>query len=264
MSGQREVITRLQDEGVLDSIRWAQDSAISRSLDDYSEDAGHDAAWLGQTLFVLFRDRLDRVFSCGRYALQAGADEGAGLDLVRIELTKKDIDGRPDLSPDLVRRINRNGSPGWALGDIQFLLSSCEFGKIAKLPWPRKSPTKQQVAMKAPLPTDLPPGLFDIEEPLGVKNLADPNAELDPFIVAHSLDPVSQRRELVFGRSRFNRGGGDAWYWYENLLTLPPNQGGRRLDAPTPSGPDNVPDAPVKLRKGASARPAMPKANGQR
>lgn len=263
MIGKREVITRLQTEGVLDGIRWANDAAVNRTLDDYSEDAGHDATWLGQTRFVLLRDRLDRVFSCGRYALQAGADEGAGLDLVRIELTKKDIDGKPELSPDLVRRINRNGSPGWALGDIQFLLCSSEFGKIDTIPWPRKSPTKQQVAMKAPSATDLSPGLFEIEAPL-MEDLAESADELDPFIVAHSLDPVSQRRELVFGRSRFNKGGGDAWYWYENLLTLPPTQGGRRLDTPTPSGPDGVPDAPVRLRQGASAIPAMPKVNDQR
>lgn len=262
MSGQREIITTLQGEGVLDGIRWANDSAVNRALEDYSEDAGHDAALLGQARFVLFRDRLDRVFSCGRYALEAGVDEHAGLDLVRVELTKKDVDSKPDLSPDLVRRIDRNGSPGWALGDIQFLLSSCEFGKIAKLPWPRKSPTKRQVAMKAPSPEDLPPGLFDIEPPV-VENPADSTAELDPYIVAYSLDPVSQRRELVFGRSRFNSGGGDAWYWYENLLALPTAHGGRRLDTPTPSGPDGVPDAPVRLRKGASHRPAMPKANGQ-
>ncbi len=254
MSEQQEVIRRLQSEGVLDAIRWAYGSAVSRVLEDYSEDAGHDAGWRGYLLFVLFRDRLDRVFSCGRYALGDGADVGAGLDLVRAELTKEDADAMPALAPDLVRPANLNGSPGWAVGELQFLLQSGSFGQLDALPWARKSPTKQQVAKKMPPATELPPALFDVEGPV-TEDLVEPSCDFEPFIAAYSLEPLGPRRELVFGRSRFNAGGGEAWYWYKNLLTLPPTHGGRRADTPTPSGPDGVPDAPVRLRKGVSATP---------
>jgi hypothetical protein len=80
--------------------------------------------------------------------------------------------------------------------------------------------------------------------------------DLVTFVVAHSLDPLSQQRELVFGRARLNAGGGPAWHWYQDLLTAPPTGGGRRRDeGPLPTGPDTVPDAPVRLR---------PKTNEQR
>lgn len=79
---------------------------------------------------------------------------------------------------------------------------------------------------------------------------------LYPFLWEYMPDDWgAARRELVFGRSRFNEGGGEAWYWYKNLITLPPTHGDRREDAPTPSGPDGVPDAPVRLRKGLAATP---------
>lgn len=245
---------RLRTAGVLDGVRWAYDSAVRRALDDYSEDAGYDTALLGSLRFTLFRDRLDRVFSCGRYALQAGVDENVGLDLVRVELTDKDRTSMPVLPADLVRRVNRDGSPGWALGDLQFLLASCEFGKIDILPWPRRSPAKQQVAMQLPPATEQPLALFDVvDTELAESDQTAPS--LTTFMVAHTLDAVSGRRELVFGRTRFNSGGGQAWYWYENLLTLPPTQGGQRPSVPTPSGPDGVPDAPVRLRKVDSTLP---------
>ncbi|WP_241665986.1 hypothetical protein [Prescottella subtropica] len=248
----QEVIRRFQSAGIFDAIRWAYESAVSRVLEDYSEEAGHDAGWRGTTLFTLFRDRLDRVFSCKRYALRDGADVGAGLDLVRAELTEKDLEAMPTLPPDLVLRVNRNGSPGWAVGDLQFLLQSGPFGELNTLPWVQKSPTKQQVAKKTPPAADLPPALFDLEGP-AVEELVEPSDDLEPFIAAYALDPVGSRRELIFGRSRFNAGGGEAWYWYKNLITLPPTHGGRREDTPTPPGPDGVPDAPVRLRKSVSA-----------
>jgi len=256
-----DLIARLNNAGVLDGVRWAYASAVSRTLSDYSEDAGHDAAWLGSTRFVLFRDRLDRVFSCGKYALQSGDDASAGLDLVRVELTDKDIETMPTVDPSLVRRADLNHSPGWQVGDLRFLLASCAFGKIYSLPWPQKSTTKQTVAMQ-PNPEPVPT-LFDEladDEVGGLVALDDDSLDLDTFVVAHTLDPLGQKRELVFGRPQLNHGGGDAWHWYENLLAGPPLPGGRQ-DVPKPSGPDTVPDAPVRLRKKASQRDT---ADGQR
>lgn len=254
MTEKTDLIARLQAAQILDGIRWAYTSAVSRTLADHSEDAGYDAALLGSMRFVLFRDRLDRVFACGKYALQSGEDTAAGLDLVHVELTERDIETMPVLTPGLVRRADLNHSPGWFYEDLRFLIASSEFGKIDALPWPQKSPTKQAVA-KQPTP-EPPPTLFDglaDEEIAGLASMVDETLDVDTFVVAHSLDSVSQKRELVFGRPRLNEGGGEAWHWYENLLTGPVQPGGQQ-DVPQPSGPDSVPDAPVRLRAKADRR----------
>jgi len=65
----------LGDAGVLAGVRWAYLSATTRSLETYSEADGHDAAWLGNTRFTLFRNRLDRVFACERYAVHSGEND---------------------------------------------------------------------------------------------------------------------------------------------------------------------------------------------
>lgn len=259
--GRAELVRFLDEAGVLHGVRWAYSSAVSRTLSDYSEDAGHDAAWLGGTRFVLFRDRLDRVFSCGRYALQAGEDASIGLDLLRVELTDKDIATMPMVDPGLVRRVDLNNSPGWHVGDLRFLLASCAFGKIDSLPWPQRSATKQRVATQ-PNP-EPPPTLFDDMGPDclgGLASLHDEGLDVETYVVVHTLDPVGQKRELVFGRPLLNRGGGHAWHWYENLLSGPASPSGRH-SAPRPIGPDTVPDAQVRLRK----QPAKPhRVDGQR
>lgn len=253
MAEQRDLIDRLQAAGVLAGIRWAYTSAVFRTLADYSEDAGYDAAWLGSTRFILFRDRLDRVFACGRYALQVGADPNAGSDLVQVELTDRDIETMPQIPPDAVRRANLNGSPGWLAEGVRFLLAACEFGKIDAHPWPQKSPTKQAVA-KQPSP-EPPPTLFDGFADDEIPGLVafDETLDVATFVVGHTLDSVSQRRELVFGRPRLSDGGENSWYWYENLLAGPDLPGGQR-NLPGPTSPDSVPDAPVRLRPKAEQR----------
>lgn len=250
MTQQSDVVSRFQAAAIFGGIRWAYGAASTRTLDDYSEDAGHDASWFGQTRYILFRDRLDRVFSCGRYALAATEDEQAGHDLVTVELQQHEIDTMPRVDTDLVHRSDLHGSPGWAFGDARFLLASCGVDKIDSLPWPQRSFTKQEVAgQPAPEP---PPSLFDDipdeEKPELVHLLTAGALDLDTFVVAHSLDAVSGRRELVFGRPRLNRGGGDAWYWYENLLSTPPSIPGQQPVPPVAPTPDDVPDAPVTLR----------------
>jgi hypothetical protein len=80
--------------------------------------------------------------------------------------------------------------------------------------------------------------------------------DLETFVVAHTLDVISQDRELVIGRARLNSGGGDAWHWREDLLAAPPADGGRRSgDAPLPTGPDSASDAPVRLRRQKDEQP---------
>lgn len=257
VSEQQDVIAELGDAGVLAGVRWAYLSATTRSLETYSEADGHDTAWLGNTRYTLFRDRLDRVFACERYAVRSGNDD-ADLDLLYDQLSEKDIDTMPRLAAGLVRRANLNGSPGWAYAHMRFLLASCVFGKLDRLPWPQKSPTKQRVALQRN-PEPPQPSLFEglaPEEVGGLEMLATgEDLDLTTYVVAHSLDALSQQVELVFGRARLNAGGGQAWYWRHDLLGTPPAGGGRRTDGtPLPTGPNTVPDAPVRLRRPAEER----------
>lgn len=257
MSEQQDVIAELGGAGVLAGVRWAYLSATGRALDMYSEADGHDAALLGSIRYTLFRDRLDRVFACERYAVRSGNDD-ADLDLLYDQLSEHDVASMPRLEAELVRRSNLNGSPGWAYSGLRFLLASCEFGKLDRLPWPQKSPTKQRVAKQRD-PEPPQPTLFEglnLEEIGGLEMLATgQELDLTTFVVSHSLDPLSQQIELVLGRAQLNSGGGQAWRWRENLLSaLPADSGRRGGDAPLPTGPDIVPDAPVRLRRAVKER----------
>jgi hypothetical protein len=251
---QQEVISALEAAGVLGGVRWAYDSATARTLETYSEADGHDAGWFGTTRYTYFKDRLDRVFCCERYALPEGRDPWSSLDLLHAELSEHDIELLPHLAPELVARSNFNGSPGWAFQGWRFLLASCDVGKLDCLPWPQKSPTKQRVA-RQPSPDPDQGSLFDDtedEELAGLIALMTQPLLLDltTYVVAHTLDPVSHERELAFGSPRLNAGGGEAWNWREDLLKALPDGGGRRA-TPTPTGPDDEPDAPVRLRQPA-------------
>lgn len=254
MSEQQDVVGDLEAAGVLAGVRWAYRAATSRTLEIYSEPDGHDAALLGNLRFTLFRDRLDRVFACDPYDLRPGSAATAHLDLLYAELAQEHISSMPHLAADLVSRADLTGSAGWAIGGRRFLLASCVFGKLDRLPWPRKSQTKQRVARQRE-PDAAQASLFDgvaDEEVAGLEELlaAAYRLDLETFVVAHSLDSVSQDEELVFGRPRLNNGGGEAWHWYQDLLTAPPADGGRqRGDGPLPSGPEEVLDAPVRLRR---------------
>lgn len=264
MSERYDLIGSLGDAGVLAGIRWAFQSTTDRVLDDYSEAAGHDATWVGVTRFTLFRDRLDRVFSCRRYAVPADADGELSLDILHAELSQRDIDTLPKLDPDLVARANLNGSPGWAHEGVRWLLASSAYGELDELPWPQKSNTKQRVAQQqADAPTE--PTLFDHLAPEELTGLAmlmdDPKLDLRTLVVGHSLDAEQDGRELVIGQPRLNSGGGSAWHWKHDLLPIPPSDGGRlRPNAPTPVSPDITPDAPVKLRRPAAEQPTREQA----
>lgn len=269
VSEQQQVIAALGKVGILEGIRWAYVSATDRVADDYSEAAGHDATWAGMTRFTLLRDRLDRVFACGRYALATGGDGSISLDLLQAELTARDVTTMPQLKPDLVERADLNGSPGWAWKDWRWLLASCAYGKIDQLPWPQKSPTKQQVAsQRNPEPPQ--PSLFeglDDAEVAGLVLLGSPDVELDrqTLVVAHAQDVDHDERELVMGRPRLNAGGGPAWHWRHDLFTVPPAGGGRRIDDALPSlAPESVPDAPVRLRRQPKEQTGSDQANGDR
>ena len=256
VSEQQDVVEDLDEAGVLDAIRWAYRATVSRTLELFSEPDGHDPALLGNIRFTYFRDRLDRVFSTGRYEVRADGSPTDHLDLVYAELTQVEIDTMPQITPGTVVRDDLNGSPGWRFAGRRFLLAACVYGQIAQLPWPRKSPTKQRVAKQRPIdPTQ--DSLFSAlaeEELAGLEELMAATFRLDveTFVVAHSLDVVTEDADLVLGRPRHNSDGGKAWHWSQNLLVAPPGGGGLRTDVtPKPTGADAEPDAPVRLRPSA-------------
>jgi hypothetical protein len=231
-----EVIGALRQAGVLVAIRWAYESAVRRALETYSPQDGHDTAWLGNTRYVLFRDRLDRVLRCDRYAVPDGDGEHAGTidpDGLLAGLSEQDAASLPRIEPGTMVRHDLHGSPGWAGRAGRFLIASGDFGLVKTLLWAYKSRTKRIVAMQKPPATGFSEDvLFGLDELLGTGILATqairrPTA-LDPrqivglptFVVAHSLEPGSGETELILGRPRMNTAGGPAWYWFEDLSTI--------------------------------------------
>ena len=251
MSEQQDVIEDFETAGILEGIRWAYSSAVARALDYYSEEDGHDATLLGTLRYTLFRDRLDRVFHCERYAVPSG-DDAADLDHLFARLSPHEIETMPRLA-GLVTRNDLNNSPGWTFTTYRLLLVSGDYGELHQIPWSRKSPTKQQVATQRN-PEPPPPSLFD-EFDEGSSDwtttfAGDTELDLTTFVLANSLDPLSQRHELMLGRPRLNTDSGPAWHWLQDLLGMPPSDGSRRMvDVPLPTGPSSVPDAPVRLRR---------------
>jgi hypothetical protein len=271
MAEQQEVIAELTAAGVLAGIRWAYESATRRSLESYCEADGHDPAWLGHTRFTLFRDRLDRVFACARYAVPT-VDGQLDRDLLQAELSERDLATLPRVAPGVVSRRDLRGSAGWSYRRHWFLIASAEFGRVDTLPWLEKSVTKQLVAAQ-PGPDHRQPSLFEDvltdgvvpdhllpegeaagialpPRPDPVLLAADRQLKLPAFIVAHSLDAETGEIELTFGRPWLNLRGGSAWHWREDLLAVP-LPAVRRTDVPGAANADtlsSVPDAQVRLR----------------
>ena len=140
-------------------------------------------------------------------------------------------------------------------GGLRFLLASCGYGQLDQLPWQRKSLTKQQVARQpspdAPTQASLFEGLAP-EELGGLEAIFSeaPHLDIETFVIAHSLDPVSRRSQLVLGRSYMGTGGRAAWHWRHDLLGLPPIGGEGRIGDVSPRpDPGTEPDASVRLRR---------------
>lgn len=259
MTERDEILLRLEDDEILNGIRWAYRSAARQVSEDFSEESGHTAGWVGNTRYVLFQDRLDRVFSCGRYVLNADVHPDEGRDIVFASLAQDEIETLPQIDPNLVHRSNLNHSTGWSFRGIRWLLASGPYGKLDAIRWDRRSRTKRLVAQQrnvdpnqASLFEDLPAE----STPEWVDAVTTPDlADLDQLtlVVGHSQDIITWRSEMGIGIPRLARDG-SAWNWFENLLNTPPTKGGVRLLQPTTPPGDasvNEPDAPVKLRRKA-------------
>ena len=253
MDEQHDVIGDLTTSGVLGAFKWAYESAVFRTLADHSEAAGHNATTLGVTRHALFTNRLDRVFSCGRYSRGADFDDTLNLDMLLAELPGVDAASLPQIDPHLVERSDLHGSPGWMFNGRRFLIAACQFGQLETLPWSRKSPTKQLAALQGnpdAIQDSLFAGSIDDEMfALLASATRDSKLDLETLIVAHTLDGISGQRELALGRAKLNFSGGRAWHWREDLLTSSIQNSSIGVVNPNcVSGKDVVEDAPVRLR----------------
>ncbi|RQX00504.1 hypothetical protein [Micromonospora inaquosa] len=272
MTERDEALSELRAGGILNALRWIQESAHARATQDFDPATGHDQAVLGFNAFKLMCDRHDRVFSCQRFALGSPSPEaGEGFDVLVEGLTQSDIDTMPSIAPGSVVRSNLSQSPGWRFGRWRWLLASFEFGEIDRIPWPRKSPTKRKVAAQ-PHPDQFMllgvdgTSISDAFATIG--DLAGDEVEDDAItlVLAHSLDRHTGLSELYVGRSALNPGGALAWHWKEPLIGGPGGTPGTGLK-PGPRQPiapqtNNVPDAPVRLRSKSAEGPRDQAASG--
>jgi hypothetical protein len=253
VSERERILSVLGGSDVLRGIRWAYESAARRTRDDYDELTGHNATWVGITRWVLLCDRLDRVFSCGRYAAPEGSPDSVGRDVVLATIPEPERLAFPHIKPGTVVRADILGSPGWSNGDVRWLLASAEHGGIDQINWTHRSPVKQRVAKQADPDQDQMSILDVLVDDPGAAKLRDAlehAVELDivTLVVAHTHDVDEDGRELYLGLPSVE-GRGNPWAWKSNLLTSPPD-GPTRQGPPVvqPDSPSDVPDALVRLR----------------
>jgi hypothetical protein len=255
MSEQDDAIADLQGNGVLAGLSWAWGSARRQTLESFDPDTGHDQGWVGYNTFKVLTDRLDRVFSLGRYAVPPETDPTVGSDILAQGLAPGEFDRMPQLLAGATVRDDLNGSPGWLSSGWRILLQSHGGLHIDQIPWPQRSWTKQRVANQpapdAPmLPLDILelPMAMDVGEDLSAQPPAD--RVIVTLVGAYAIDALTGESTFHIGHPRLNRGGGDAWYWRVQLDADGHGGAGRGLPASTPgdSPVSPVPDAPVRLR----------------
>ncbi|GLY20130.1 hypothetical protein Kisp01_71440 [Kineosporia sp. NBRC 101677] len=261
MLGEDEVISALRGAGVLNAVQWAFDAAVRRSLDDYVPRAGYDEQWLGQTRYVLFRDRLDRVFGCQNYDVGPG-DEQFGEDELFAELSPLDRTGMPRLPAGTVIRDDLNGSPGWTFAAWRLLLTSGELGRLEYVPWSQKSPTKQAVARQSGKVDPRQGALFDAE---ALMEQPESEVELDKhtFVIAHALDAVASSSELAVGLPRQGFRGEKTWHWL-HFLDTGLDGTGTRDDVLDPAGPAAPASEPLVKRRAPSSEGNARRASDER
>lgn len=254
MSERERILGVLGDTDVLRGVRWAYESAARRTREDYDEPTGHNATWVGITRWVLLCDRLDRVFSCGKYATPENSPATVGLDVLFATLTEAERATFPRIEPGTVVRDDVMGSPGWSNGDVRWLLASTEFGGVDEINWSRRSPLKQRAAKQID-PDNAQMSILDvlIDDPGAamLREALEHAVEFDipTLVVTHSHDIDADNRELYLGLPSMDDQD-SAWAWKENLLTAAPADPERQTPPVVePEGPPNVPDAPVRLRQ---------------
>lgn len=253
MSERERILGVLGGTRVLGGIRWAYESAARRTREDYDEPTGHNATWVGINRWILLCDRLDRVFSCGRYATRENSSDSVGLDVLYATLTDEEQATFPHIPPGTVARNDLYGSPGWSNGDVRWLLASADFGGVDQINWSRRSRVKQRTAKQLDPDNDQLSILDVLMDDPGAAKLREALQHASEFdittlVVTHTQDIDTNDRELYLGLPSMEDQD-NAWAWKENLLAVPPADGGRqKLPATDPDGSGNVPDALVRLR----------------
>lgn len=246
MSEEDRTLSALRRAGVLDAIAWAWTSAARRTRLDFDPDTGHDQVWLGLTAHKLFRDRMDRVFHCGKYSVEPDG-QAVGLDVLGAGLQSGELAAMPSIRPGAVVREDLSNSPGWRHRDWHWLISSFDFGNLGRISWPSKTRTKQRAASQ--FAADDAEALF----PLSTLGLTREMADRGVLMVAHAVNSDATETEAHLGRPRFNEDGGAPWIWVRRLDHAPWEGAGSRIrpfetdPIHSPDGP-TAPDAPVRLR----------------
>jgi hypothetical protein len=258
MTEKDDALGDLGGAGVLDALRWAWESARRQTLQAYDPETGHDQGWVGYSAFKVLTDRLDRVFSCNKYALRPGDAPTAGQDFLVAGLGPQEFMTMPRLAADLVEYDELNQSPGWRHGEWRILLQSYSGHHIDRIPWRQKSRTKQRVAMQ-PDPDQLMipspelkafDALFDAEE-----GQQEGRAPVVTLVGAYALDGATAESAFYLGRPRLVKGRREAaWFWRE-LLTRNDGDGSRLTGAEPVAPPSPAPtrgqveDVPVRVRR---------------
>ena len=245
----------LQADGVLAGIAWAWASARRQTLQSFDPDTGHGQGWIGYNAFTVLTDRLDRVFSLDRFAIQPDMDPALGVDVLAQGLAPGEFERMPHMVPGVVVRDDLNRSPGWLSSGWRILLQSYGGLEIDRIPWPQKSWTKRQVASQ-PVPDAQMLPLEFLDLPMAMDVLAHLSAQppADRVVVTlvggYAIDAVTGESAFYIGRPRLNNRGGDAWHWRVQLDADGDDGTERGLPVSTPgdSPISPVPDAPVRLR----------------
>lgn len=225
---------------------WAKRSSDGRTLADYSEEAGHDGQWLGTTRYVLLKDRLNRVFTLGEYALPEGSDPALGADVVLTGLSENDQRTMPTIEQGVVKRANLRGSPGWSTGKYHFLIQSFSPGGIDEIRWQSHSETKQAIAAR-PNPDE--PQLFALDASSDSTPPVEVPHDSPVLILAHSLNPLTGAAELYLGLPCLDPAKGVSWHWRIPLHNEPLAGGGIKSRPMSPvDDPNDVADVEVHLR----------------
>ena len=246
-----EVTAVLRHRMIADGIVWAFASACEQVADDLAPGTGYSAATAGHGRYDQLGDRLDRVFSCGQYAVPTGS-ESAGLDLLFEGLTEQARRTMPVIEAGLVVRSDLNGSNGWAVGGFRIITHSMQPGDLLHIDWTKTRPTKKLVAKQPPVGPDehtLMDELLNADQLAELRSQATgPGLAVPTLVLAHAMSRDAYNRELFIGQARFNEDGGPAWVWFESLLDGPELPEAYRPAPSHPSPTDEAPDVPLRLR----------------
>jgi hypothetical protein len=256
MSEESETLEHLEEARIREMIRWVFEWVFHRVNKDYDPAAGHGQAVVGLLAFTYAVDLFNRLSAAGRYRLPDGASDDRGLDLLQEGIPAEAFEAMLKLDRSSIVRSDFAGSPGWAVGDIRWILQSMPYGDVDKINWADKSETKQRAGRQ---PYDYGnPGLFALEE-YGLGAELTDNFTGITFVLAHAFNGETGAYEVYFGHSRAaDQPGSGPWHWRRLVAaggfgpTHSPDEDGRVKLPGTPPAPV-APDANVRMRTSKSA-----------